>query len=53
MDKPNFSWLVDRVKASEENCARVKRYARLGLANINNPYDMMEALGYEPDVIEV
>ena len=53
MDKPNFSWLVDRVKASSENCARVKRYARLGLANINNPYDMMEALLYEPDVVEV
>lgn len=53
MDKPNFSWLVDRMKASKENCARVKRFATLGLANINNPYDMMEALSYEPDIVEV
>lgn len=53
MDKPNFAWLTDRVKASAFNCARVKKYARLGLGNINNPYDMQEALEYEPDVIEV
>lgn len=53
MDKPNFAWLTDRVKASPAHCARVKKYARLGLANINNPYDMQEALLYEPDVIEV
>ncbi|MBE5867797.1 MAG: hypothetical protein E7293_02410 [Lachnospiraceae bacterium] len=53
MDKPNFAWLTDRHKASKKNCERVKRYARLGLANINNPYDMMEALVFEPDVVEV
>ena len=53
MDKPNFASLTDRYKASEENCERVKKYARLGLANINNPYDMAEALSYEPDVIEI
>ena len=52
-DKPNFAWLTDRAKASAFNCARVKKFARLCLANINNPYDMQEALQYEPDVIEV
>lgn len=53
MDKPNFSWLTDRVKASKENCARVKKYARLGLGNVCNPYDVMEAFTYDPDVVEV
>ena len=53
LDKPNFSWLTDRVKVSPENCARVKRYARLGIANVNNPCDVMEAFGYEPEFIEV
>ena len=53
MDKPNFAWLTDRYKLSPESCARVKRYARLGIANINNPCDLREALEYEPDVIEV
>ena len=53
MDKPNFAWLTDRVKASAFNCARVKQYAKLGLGNICNPYDMQEALLYEPDIIEV
>ena len=53
MDKPNFSWLTDRYKVSPESCARVKRYARLGIANINNPCDLREALEYDPDVAEV
>ena len=53
MDKPNFSWLTDRVKASPANCARIKKYAKLCLGNVNNAYDMWEALLYEPDVIEV
>ena len=53
MDKPNFSWLTDRDKASLEVCRRVKEYARLGLGNVSNPYDMREALSYEPDVLEV
>ena len=53
LDKPNFAWLTDRMKASKENCARVKRYARLGLANVNNPYDVIEAISYEPDVLEI
>ena len=49
----SLAWLTDRAKASAFNCARVKKFARLCLANINNPYDMQEALQYEPDVIEV
>lgn len=53
MDKPNFAWLTDRVKASKENCQRVKRYARLGLANVCTPYDVKEAMEFEPDVLEV
>lgn len=53
MDKPNFAWLTDRYKASEENCARVKKYARLAIGNINNPCDLREALTYDPDVVEV
>lgn len=53
MDKPNFAWLTDRYKVSPENCARVKQYARLGIANINNPCDLREALKYDPDVVEV
>ena len=53
MDKPNFAWLTDRFKASKENCMRVKRYARLGIANICTPYDVKEALEFNPDVIEI
>ena len=53
MDKPNFAWLTDRYKASAENCRRVKRYARLGLGNVNNAVDVKEALEFEPDVLEV
>ncbi|MBQ2817413.1 MAG: hypothetical protein IJF16_05735 [Clostridia bacterium] len=53
MDKPNFSWLADKAKVSKERCELVKRYARLGIANINNPYDVMEALEFDPDVLEV
>ena len=54
LDKPNFSWLEPIRKTSPENCARVRRYAKtFGIANINNPYDVREALMYEPDVIEV
>lgn len=53
MDRPNFNWLDDRRKASKEKCAVVKEYARLGIGNINNPYDMREALSFEPDIIEV
>lgn len=53
LDKPNFDWLEPIRKASKENCARVKRYARMGIGNINNPYDVREALSFEPDVLEV
>ena len=53
MDKPNFDWLEKTRKVSAENCARIKRYARLGIGNINNPYDVYEALSYNPDLIEV
>ena len=53
LDKPNFAWLESIRKVSKENCARVKRYARLGIANVNNPYDVREALGFEPDILEV
>jgi glycerophosphoryl diester phosphodiesterase len=53
LDKPNFAWLTDRDKASAEVCARVKKYARLGIGNVNNAYDVKEALEFAPDVLEV
>jgi len=53
LDKPNFSWLTDRYKVSAESCNRVKQYARLGIANINNPCDLKEALEYDPYIVEV
>ena len=53
MDNPNFAWLTDRMKSSDETCKRVKKYAKLGLANVNNAYDVFEAMAFEPDVIEV
>ena len=53
MDKPNFSWLDARRKASKEKCEAVKKVARLGIANICNPYDLWEAYSFEPDMIEV
>lgn len=53
MDKPNFSWLDARRKASKEKCEAVKKVARLGIANICNPYDLWEAYSFEPDIIEV
>ena len=53
LDKPNFSWLVDRAKCSKENCDRAKRHAKLGIANVSNPYDLMEAFSYEPYIIEM
>ena len=52
LDKPNFAWLVQKAKVSPENYARVKRYARVGIANILTPTDVMDALAYSPDVIE-
>lgn len=53
MDKPNFAWLEPIRKTSVENCARIKRYARLGIGNICNPYDVYEALKFEPYILEV
>lgn len=53
LDKPNFAWLTDRDKASPEVCARVKKYAALGLANVNTPEDVREAFLFGPDIIEV
>ena len=53
LDTPNFAWLTDRMKASEENCKRVKKYARLGLANVLNPYDLKQALDFNPYMIEI
>ena len=51
-DNPNFAWLTDRMKASPENCARVKRYARLGIANVITPYEVRDAMRFGADVIE-
>ena len=53
LDKPNFSWLVDRDKASRAVCERVKRAARLGIANVNTADDVYEAIGYDPYIVEV
>ena len=53
LDKPNFAWLVQKAKVSKENYARVKRFASVGIANVNTPVDVKEALEYEPDFVEV
>ncbi|MBE6659077.1 MAG: glycerophosphodiester phosphodiesterase family protein [Ruminococcaceae bacterium] len=53
MDRPNFAWLAQGAKASPENCARVKQYGRIGIGNICNPVDVMDALAFSPDVIEL
>ena len=53
LDKPNFSWLEPLRRTSPETCARVKRYGRLGIGNINHTFDVREALQYDPDVIEL
>ncbi len=54
LDKPNFAWLKESLrKTSTENCERVKRYARLGIANVNNAEDVKEALDFEPYIVEV
>ena len=51
-DNPHFAWLTDRYKASRENCARVKKYARLGIANIHTAYEMYDAFRWGADAIE-
>ena len=53
MNKPNFAWLAEKAKVTPENVARVRRYARLGIANVNNPIDAKEAFDILPDVLEV
>ena len=53
LDKPNFAWLVQKAKVSAENFARVKKYGRVGIANVNNPIDVLEAESFCPDVLEV
>lgn len=51
-DNPHFAWLTDRYKTSAENCARVKKYAHLGIANILNTYEMRDAIRWGADAIE-
>ena len=51
-DNPDFAWLTDRYKTSYENCARVKKYARLGIANVRTTYEMMDAYRFGADIIE-
>ena len=53
LDKPNFSWLDEKAKATPENIKRVRKYARLGIANVNNAIDVKEALEIAPDILEV
>lgn len=53
LDKPNFAWLAKKAKATPENIERVKRFGRLGIANVNNPIDVKEALLLCPDILEV
>ena len=53
LDKPNFHWLESTRKCSVENCERTKKYAKLGIANVNNPYDLKEALEFKPYCVEM
>lgn len=53
LDKPNFSWLHPMRLTSPETCARIKKYARLGIGNIRFTFDVREAMQYDPDVIEL
>ncbi len=53
LDRPNFAWLAPIAKASPENIRRVRRYGRVGIANICHPEDVMDALSYAPDAIEL
>ena len=45
--------IAAKAKATPENIARVRRYARLGIANVNNAIDVKEALEMHPDILEV
>ena len=53
LDKPNFAWLTDRDKATPEVCERVKKYAMLGIANVNCAEDVYEAIMLGADIVEV
>ena len=52
LDKPNFSWLEQTRKVSEETLSCAKRYARVGIGNVNGTFDTVEALSFCPDVVE-
>ena len=52
-DNPNFAWLTDRMKASAQNCARVKKYARLGISNVITTQEMRDSMLDGADVIQL
>ena len=51
-DNENYTWLTDRYKTSPENCARVKKYAKLGIANIWTPCELRNAIRWGADFVE-
>lgn len=51
-DNENYKWLTDRYKTSFENCARVKKYAKLGIANIWTPCELRNAIRWNADFVE-
>ena len=53
LDRPNFAWLTQIAKVSPDNYRRVKQYGRVGIANICHPEDVMDALSYSPDAMEL
>lgn len=53
LDKPNYAFLKQSAKATPENAQRIKKYAKLGIGNINTPTDVKEALDFLPDIIEL
>ena len=52
-DNPNFAWLTDRMKTSPENCARVKKYARLAISNVITAGEMRDAIIFGADIVQV
>lgn len=49
-----YLYLVEEHRrATPENCARVKKYARLGIGLVWDQYDLRRSLMMEPDVAEV
>ncbi len=53
LDKPNFYWLDPTRKASKEKVAIARRFAKVGIGNVNNACDVREAILLEPDFVEV